>query len=132
MKKLLTLLATVARAVHAAHTTGIVHRDLKPSNILLDDQGKPFVSDFGVAALLAGESVTISSDDTPDDRQHVQTRLTRTGGGVGTPAYSAPDRVHGLRIMVLGIASLLLWIAVRVWLLHSSRATFAAIGAAFA
>jgi len=91
------LVAKVARAVGHAHDAGIVHRDLKPSNILLDDQGQPLVSDFGVAALLAGESVSGSSEDTPDDRRTVQTRLTRTGAAAGTPAYSAPEQVGGPR-----------------------------------
>src|SRR5262249_14256897 len=43
------LVAMVAEALHHAHTHGLVHRDIKPGNILLDEGGKPFVADFGLA-----------------------------------------------------------------------------------
>ena len=43
------LVATVAEALHHAHTRGIVHRDVKPGNILLDSAGQPYVADFGLA-----------------------------------------------------------------------------------
>src|SRR5262249_21382650 len=45
----LELVATVAEALHHAHKQGLVHRDIKPGNILLDQSGKPFVADFGLA-----------------------------------------------------------------------------------
>ena len=43
------LVATIAEALHHAHTRGLVHRDVKPRNILVDTQGKPYLADFGLA-----------------------------------------------------------------------------------
>ena len=71
-------ISILARAIDAAHCQGIVHRDLKPANILLTADGRPKITDFGLAKRLG--------DDT--DR-------TRTGNIVGTPDYMAPEQVRG-------------------------------------
>jgi serine/threonine protein kinase len=69
------LVALVADALHHAHKQGLVHRDIKPSNILLDQSGRPYVADFGLAL-----------------------REQDIGKGprfAGTPAYMSPEQARG-------------------------------------
>jgi serine/threonine protein kinase/tetratricopeptide (TPR) repeat protein len=72
------MMAKVARAVQYGHDHAVLHRDLKPGNILLDANGEPFVTDFGLAKWL----------DTNTD-------LTRTLTIFGTPGYIAPEQAKG-------------------------------------
>ena len=72
------LMSKVARAVHYAHQHGILHRDLKPSNILLDEDGEPYVADFGLA-----KRIGMDSD------------VTLSGQVLGTPAYMSPEQAAG-------------------------------------
>jgi TolB-like protein/tRNA A-37 threonylcarbamoyl transferase component Bud32/Flp pilus assembly protein TadD len=71
------LIAKVARAIAYAHGKGVLHRDLQPGNILLDENGEPMVSDFGLAKWL---------NETSD--------LTRTLETLGTPGYIAPEQAE--------------------------------------
>jgi serine/threonine protein kinase len=72
------LIAKVARTVHYAHEHGILHRDIKPGNILLDKNGEPHLTDFGLARLVEAEST-----------------ITRTLEVMGTPSYMAPEQAAG-------------------------------------
>lgn len=71
------ILARLAPALDKAHHQGIVHRDLKPGNILLDEDGLPYLSDFGIAKIIESE-----------------TTLTAPQQAVGTPAYMSPEQAR--------------------------------------
>ncbi len=73
-------MAETADAVHHAHMRGILHRDLKPANILVDVEGHPHVTDFGLAK-----------------RVDADVEMTASGAILGTPAYMSPEQASGRR-----------------------------------
>jgi serine/threonine protein kinase/formylglycine-generating enzyme required for sulfatase activity len=84
MKVVLCFFEDAARALHAAHEKGVVHRDIKPGNIMIDQDLRPVLMDFGLAR--------------SDDEDLVT--LTKQGDLFGTPAYMSPEQLthHAIRM----------------------------------
>jgi serine/threonine protein kinase len=73
-----SILSQISSALDYAHKKGLVHRDIKPSNILIGEDGRPYITDFGIAKI-----------------QDADNELTREGYVIGTPTYIAPEAWQG-------------------------------------
>ena len=80
-RKVVELVRKIALALAEAHKNGVIHRDLKPSNVMIDSRGEPIVMDFGLARR-----------DRPND-----SRITRSGMIMGSPAYMSPEQIRDIR-----------------------------------
>lgn len=86
------IFACCARGLAAAHRRGLVHRDFKPENVLVADDGRVLVSDFG---LVRPHGDTPEPDSRTPGPMSMSVDLTRDGDLVGTPAYMAPEQLAG-------------------------------------
>ena len=108
-KEAVSLLILIARALEYAHQHDIIHRDIKPSNILINKDGKPMLSDFGIAKILESDFVSDQTEEettgyrtwiqdpneTSDARHGNTTNLTGSKVGIGTPPYVSPEQGLG-------------------------------------
>ena len=86
VREAVSLFRKILDAVHAAHSVDMIHRDLKPANVMmeeLEERWVPRVADFGLVKMLRD----LGADE----------ELTRSGVGMGTPAYSAPEQLRDAR-----------------------------------
>src|SRR5205085_2237793 len=75
------IVSTVADGLSAAHARGLVHRDIKPENVMIRDDGRVALLDFGIAKETASPLT-----------EPLASTLTATGALVGTPMYLAPEQ----------------------------------------
>lgn len=105
-RRVLEVLSRAGQGLAAAHDAGLVHLDFKPANVLIGNDGRVRVADFGLARRPRSPDSTPwiadsapSSDDTSRDdsrpRSHLDVKLTEAGVVFGTPGYMAPEQIRG-------------------------------------
>jgi eukaryotic-like serine/threonine-protein kinase len=93
VRAILEVFRQAGRGLAAAHDSGLVHRDFKPQNVLVGQDGRVRVTDFGLAR--AAHDETPAAQFTPVREDPLQTPLTQTGAALGTPMYMAPEQRSG-------------------------------------
>ncbi len=106
-RQVISLMLEVGNGLAAAHTAGLVHRDFKPENVLVGDDGRPRVGDFGLARVGASPSTTFrkyvpavdksteTAETLPAGDVSTDSPMTAAGTILGTPAYMAPEQLAG-------------------------------------
>ena len=93
-REIVAVFSAAGRGLAAVHEAGLVHRDFKPDNVMIGDDGRVCVADFGLARLSDSPEpeLVVPVEDLPSP---LQTKLTRVGASLGTPAYMAPEQLYG-------------------------------------
>jgi tetratricopeptide (TPR) repeat protein/tRNA A-37 threonylcarbamoyl transferase component Bud32 len=105
--QILDVFRQAGKGLRAAHEAGLVHRDFKPANVLVGDDDRVRVVDFGLARLAEQldtpdtiDTDTGSMEEDASGSSDLDLSLTRTGARLGTPAYMAPEQLAGRTVDV--------------------------------
>jgi tetratricopeptide (TPR) repeat protein/predicted Ser/Thr protein kinase len=92
-REVLAVMRGAGEGLAAAHTAGLLHRDLKPDNVMIGDDGRVRVMDFGLARVHTERGSLDDERVDPPPVSSTTTRLTQAGAVVGTPGYMAPEQL---------------------------------------
>ena len=98
-REIVAMYVHAGHGLAAAHAQGLVHRDFKPDNVIVGDDGRPRVLDFGLARIVGAPAELAAAPIEQWAREsspRIDTKVTRTGTLAGTPAYMAAEQFQGL------------------------------------